>query len=110
MAAALFLIGALFYPLGAFVRTGFMDGRWEPLMPIGFLLVVAGCALYGVATLRAKVFSKPASLLLIGASLLLLAFNDQYTPWMGSVFGVVVTGFACTVRGRFGKEKHNVLV
>lgn len=96
IAAAFCLIGALFYPAGAVVRTGFMEARWEPLMPIGFLLTVAGCLLYGIATLVTKLFPRPLSWLLIGAAGSLLAFNDQYTPWMGTVFGAVVIVFACT--------------
>ncbi|HEY1113249.1 MAG TPA: hypothetical protein VGE66_06790 [Chitinophagaceae bacterium] len=95
VAAVFCLAGALFYPVGILVRRNFLEGGWEPLMPVGFLLVIAGCLLYGVAGLVTRRFPKPVSVLLILASLSLLGFNDQYTPWMGSVFGAVVTIYGC---------------
>ena len=96
VAATFFLIGSVFYPVGTIVRLEFMKGAWEPLMPIGYLLVVAGCLLYGITTLITRLLSKTVSVLLMAAALSLLAFNDQYAPWMGSVFGLVVTGIGCT--------------
>lgn len=98
IAATFFFIGALFYPAGIMVRTSFLDGAWEPLMPLGFLLVVAGGLLYGKAALATKLFSRPVSVLLLLAALLLPGFNDQYLPWMGSVFGTVVTVYAYVSR------------
>lgn len=95
VAAACLLTGAIFYPLGAGVRYVFLKGAWEPMMPIGFLLVVAGCLLYGIISLRTGLHSKAASILLIGCALSLFGFNDQYTPGVGTVFGVIVTAFVC---------------
>jgi hydrogenase/urease accessory protein HupE len=105
IAAACCLIGAFFYPVGALVRRGFMEGVWEPLMPIGFLLVIAGCGLYGITTLATRLFPKPVAVLLILAAGSLLGFNDQYTPWMGSIFGAVITVFGCAVALR-GKRSN----
>lgn len=95
IAAVFCLAGALFYPLGVLVRRHFMEGAWEPFMPLGFLLVIAGSLLYGIAALLTNRLPKPVAALLILAALSLLGFNDQYTPWMGIVFGTVVTIYGC---------------
>ena len=97
IAAACLLTGALCYPAGVLVRRAFPDGGWEPLMPLGFLLVIAGGLLFAISALRAKLFRGLAALPLLGAALSLPAFNDQYTPWMACVFGLFITVFGCTV-------------
>jgi hypothetical protein len=82
------------YALGSFVRRLSLPGKWEPLMPLGFLGTIAGLLLCGIAFRRKNFASPVMSYCLIIAACTLLCFNDQYLPCMGIVFGIVMLIFS----------------
>ena len=81
------------YALGSVVRLLSLPGKWEPLMPIGFLGSITGLMLCGLAFKRKNFAAPVLSYCLMAAACLLLCFNDQYVPWTGIVFGAVMLSF-----------------
>jgi|GEM_PF-6886411 len=81
--------GAFLYTLGHVVRQ-FLNGGWEPAVPLGFLTFILSLILLAIATRRAKVFPKQIAYALLFAAICLLFFNDQFvTAWFALPFGLM---------------------
>ena len=89
IAATLLLVGSIAYAFGSLMRNIFLKGvGWEPLMPIGFMVFIGGLSLTGVAIWRVRVLPWLTGFLFMVSGICLLAFNDQYNPWMSLPFGL----------------------
>lgn len=86
-ASRILLFSSISYATGSLIRTAFIPGKWEALMPLGFIGSAIGLLLYGIAARKRKLWSSFLSLLIIMSALILLCFNDQYLPWVAIVFG-----------------------
>jgi hypothetical protein len=83
--------GSLSFATGCLFRNLFLNAvGWEPLLPLGFLAFIAGCISAGIALLKGSSTFKIAGTLLMVSGVLLLSYNDQYTPWMAIPFSVCI--------------------
>ncbi|HYO06223.1 MAG TPA: hypothetical protein VER14_04500, partial [Phototrophicaceae bacterium] len=81
--------GALLYATGHGVRQ-FLNGGWEPAVPLDFLTFILSLILFAIATRRTKVFPKWVGQVLLLSAISLLFFNDQFvTAWFAVPFGLV---------------------
>lgn len=90
----LVIAGAAMYLAGALTRAFGLPGRWEPLMPIGFLVVISGLLLYARTLTRNTNASRPLVHLLRAGAIVLLCFNDQFRPQLGVLFGTIILALA----------------
>src|SRR6478672_7541690 len=80
-------VGAILILLGG-ITVSLYPGTFSYLMVSGFLFSVAGFILTGVTVLRHNLLSSTTGYAIVFTGIILLFFNDQYTPWMATVLGL----------------------
>jgi hypothetical protein len=86
--SVLFIVGSLFFFIGTMFRIH-LNGGFEPLKPIGFLLCLLGLFIFTFILFRKKSLPKYKQILFLICFISLLLFNDQYlTAWSSVPFGL----------------------
>jgi uncharacterized membrane protein YgdD (TMEM256/DUF423 family) len=92
--AILFLLaGALVYLSGTLIRKFNGPSNWEPMMPIGFLMVVTGFVFAVWSVFRGSDPGRITAWTLLLATISLAGYNDQYMPWMAVCFSILIMSF-----------------